>query len=613
MVAKTLIEALANFDANAVIGKALAASGPKLLKMATNEVRKTPERLSAAFGQGFAHHLQSTFDRCYRIKTLIYREEPVPLLSQYVSIKLGLKSRKINDDTLISRIEDFKNIIVQGSGGSGKTMFMKYLALCRFENPKGRIPVFVEMRSLDFGEKKNIEELVYDYSTPKNSKVSFTQFEAALSSGMFILILDGLDEVEPDHRERVHRQILNLPVKYPENILVVSSREDPSLGGWGPFYLFNVLPLDKRQVTAVVRKIEFDPVIKAKFLKDLASHLYVQHRSFLTNPLLATIMLLRYDQFANSSDKIHIFYDQAFETLFFKHDLSKGVYERKRYTKLTVDEFRAIFAAFCFSTYAKNKFAFSRTEIISYLDKAIKYAGGAPSASAFLKDLIENVCIVQEDGLEFTFVHRSFQEYFAAFFVAEYRGIKVREYVDIIMSRGQTETAGLLLKEMAPSLVERNWTIPVMEQVMDEIGREDVKNNTGLMISLTSGRLYFDRDGKINGFGVSPIGNKLLALNRYNQAGMTSFLNSGLLFDNREELMSLPSKVDPTRKLDAQRIVTMIVENRGGLDVDESDNYWLGHTHAAGFFAVLCDNVKNAYSDLTKRVASYDAADEELI
>ena len=615
MVAKSLVESLTNFDAASVITKALAASMPKLAIIAADQVKKAPDRISYALGLGFTPHLQTTFDKCYKIKTLIYRDEPVELLSQYVSIKLGLKRSKLTDNYVIENLEFYKNIIVQGGGGSGKTMFMKYLALCRFENPRGRIPLFIELRTLDYGSSKSIEQLIFEDSASRKSRMTFEQFEKALTAGLFLVILDGLDEVDPEKREDIHKQIIKMPVKYPDNILVISSREDPSLKGWNQFYDLSVLPLDKRQVTAVIRKIEFDKSIKDKFLKDLSSHLYEKHKSFLTNPLLATIMLLRYDQFANAGNKIHIFYDQAFETLFFKHDLSKGVYERKRYTSISVDDFKRFFAAFCFSTYAKNKYAFPRSELILYIEKALKYCSISASPNQVLKDLFESVCIIQEDGLLYTFVHRSFQEYFAALFVANYRGEKVSEYSSIIMGRNRTETAGPILKEMAPEFVNKVWALPVAEKILMDLSAIDLDQNpVGFILKICS-RLLIEGDGLVHGFQIQPLGDQLLTLERYYKFGVGIWLTSNLVATGREGFSSIRAKLGPDQKEEFKTVVARINQSNvnGYYELSEKDNFWISTSNAPEILKKIKKNLENGVLDLKEAAQKYEDADDGLL
>ena len=64
-------------------------------------------------------------------------------------------------------------------------------------------------------------------------------------------------------------------------------------------------------------------IFQQKFIDNVKKHLYDKHKSFLSNPLLTTMMLLTFDQFAEIPEKMFLFYEQAFDTLFLKHDATK--------------------------------------------------------------------------------------------------------------------------------------------------------------------------------------------------------------------------------------------------------------------------------------------------
>ena len=70
------------------------------------------------------------------------------------------------------------------------------------------------------------------------------------------------------------------------------------------------------QVIRLISKIDYDRDLKRHFIEQIYHHLYASHKSFLSSPLLATIMLLTYEYFAEIPNKMHIFYEQAFAALF---------------------------------------------------------------------------------------------------------------------------------------------------------------------------------------------------------------------------------------------------------------------------------------------------------
>jgi len=119
-----------------------------------------------------------------------------------------------------------------------------------------------------------------------------------------------------------------------------------------------VQPLDINQVTALIGKLKYDDKIKRKFVQRIKADLYSKHQSFLSSPLLATMMLLTFDQFADIPEKIHLFYEQAFDTLFAKHDATKEAYKRQSQTKLPIDVFKKALAYFWLKTSACKIFTF---------------------------------------------------------------------------------------------------------------------------------------------------------------------------------------------------------------------------------------------------------------
>ena len=121
-----------------------------------------------------------------------------------------------------------------------------------------------------------------------------------------------------------------------------------------------------------------------KFLCSHKKDLWRKHESFLSSPLLATMMLMTFSQFADIPNKVHLFYDQAFDTLFYKHDAVKELYQRKMYTNLTGDIFRKFFSLFCLVSYYDQIFEFSDEEVRKYIKKGIEIDGGSVDVDLFL-------------------------------------------------------------------------------------------------------------------------------------------------------------------------------------------------------------------------------------
>lgn len=92
--------------------------------------------------------------------------------------------------------------------------------------------------------------------------MSYDQFELALRSGTLLLILDGFDEVEHTHRDSISKQISDISIKYPDTIIIVSSRPDEKFPAWQSFYTFKICPLSKKQVLILLKQIPYDSDLK---------------------------------------------------------------------------------------------------------------------------------------------------------------------------------------------------------------------------------------------------------------------------------------------------------------------------------------------------------------
>jgi len=174
----------------------------------------------------------------------------------------------------------------------------------------------------------------------------------------------------------------------------------------------------KEQAISLIKKTDFDLSIKNQFIKDLDEKLYIKHTSFASNPMLLNIMLLTYDNYAEIPEKMHLFYSNAFETLYSKHDATKGGFKRTLKSGLPLDSFRKIISKFCFITYYQCKLEFTYDDLIFYLKKS-KINDVNYEVENIIYDLKNNICFLYEDGVFYYFSHRSFQEYFTALFLKE--------------------------------------------------------------------------------------------------------------------------------------------------------------------------------------------------
>ena len=320
---------------------------PPILNKLKKKGSDTSSKIKVALNLSFTEYLNRNYERYSKTKTLLYRDMPVVLKDFYVRTDLRINAKIIDGNKFIQLIDKNKRIVVSGSAGCGKSTFCKSIFIELIEKPIGIFPIFIELRHLNNIEDKSLYSYMLNEMIKSNPDFDNRQLDYALKLGKILIILDGFDEVDNDHRHIIEKEILDLSNNNNGIRLLVSSRVDNRFSSWNEFFNYEVLPLDEGKAINLIEKLEYDETIKEKFIMELKSKLYESHKTFASNPLLLTLMLLTYEQIAEIPTKMHLFYEQAFLTLFNKHDSFKSLYKRKTFTRLPVNEFRRILEIFC--------------------------------------------------------------------------------------------------------------------------------------------------------------------------------------------------------------------------------------------------------------------------
>jgi hypothetical protein len=202
--------------------------------------------------------------------------------------------------------------------------------------------------------------------------------------------------------------------------------------------------------------------------------LYDTHKEFLTNPLLTIMMLITLEQFAEVPAKIHLFYEYAFEALFGRHDATKGGgFQRKRHTNLALDDFKRLFAYFCAITYMKQITTFSASRVLEIIQQSINSSQINAEKTLFHNDLTECTCMLILDGLDYTFSHRSFQEYFTAYFLSRVKVDEFEHALPTLVGRGGFDNVLRMVSEMNNEKFEEAWAAPTLRALCEAVRKID--------------------------------------------------------------------------------------------------------------------------------------------
>lgn len=458
-------------------------------------------KLKVVLSSCFQKYITRNYERYSKTKTLLYRDAPVNLKTFYVRTDLRLGFDKVIEESMfIKQLQVNKRVVISGTAGSGKSTFCKSIFLDLIENPIGIFPIFVELRHLNSDTDTSLFDFVLKNLTEIEPKFTKSQLEYSLELGKVLIIFDGFDELNNELREKYEKEIIELASRHQNILMLLSSRPDARFQSWEEFYVYRVLPLDKEKSKSLINKLDYDRQVKRKFLEALDHKLYDKHESFASNPLLLTMMLLTYEQIAEIPNKIHLFYEQAFLTLFNKHDSLKSLYKRKSFSSLPFDEFKKLLAAFSVVSYADRKYYFSEEDMSKYLLNALKISGMDVDVRLFLKDLLDTVCIMQRDGNGYTFTHRSFQEYFTSIFLVTYSyGDKFKLINKIAFVNDRDDVIPMVF-DINQDLLEQEWVVPRIESlVMDfSVVPDTDKGKTKLLSLMYRGLTTHLDEGEYN-------------------------------------------------------------------------------------------------------------------
>ncbi|MCP1425245.1 hypothetical protein J3D43_003761 [Paenibacillus xylanexedens] len=443
----------------------------RLVKLVFNYSKDKKDQKSIECGEAFRSYLNNAYEKYSKTKTILYSRESVFIKDIYVSQNLLFKDNQIDTENINNLLKIGNNFLVTGTGGIGKTTFMKNAFLNTILQTN-YIPIFIELKDMNDNEG-NLKEIIYKSINLLGFGLEKDVFLDSLSLGKFILFLDGFDEIGSDKRERVKKEILELTVEFRANKIIVSSRKSYEFIDWASYKEMDIEPLSLTQAKLMISKLDYEKNTKDRFLKSLESNLYNSHRSFASIPLLLTIMFLTFTEYAEIPEKKHEFYEAAFDALYSKHDATKGL-AREKFTKLSMTEFKRILGYISLQSYLDDKVSFNNTALLEYINFAKSMEEKDFLEENYKEDLLKSVCMLIDEGFDkYKFTHRSFQEYFTAKCIEGLDDNQKKEVLQTIFTeKSRSLEQDMVMKtlfDINRHILEKGLFIDILDKFLEEI------------------------------------------------------------------------------------------------------------------------------------------------
>ncbi|WP_247947727.1 NACHT domain-containing protein [Streptococcus constellatus] len=388
---------------------------PKIWNLVKKFYSDKQIKLESELGTIYKDYLEYSCKKYSTVKTLLYKNEGKFLYNFYEPQFLESESGELIDTSNSNMIfQKNHKIIVTGTGGIGKSMLMKHIFINQVNNASS-IPIFIELKSINAIQLDDFdfETFIFQEIERHHLNIPIDYFKETLKTGEYTIIFDGLDEIVSTHRNMLDQSLKKFVDVYYKNKYILSSRPSDDFIGWSNFSEYEVKLLTKEQAVSLIGRLDYDTKVKNKFSRELKDRLFDNHESFASIPLLLTIMLMTYEDGASIPNNLTDFYNQSFYTLYQKHDASKSGYKRELKANLSPEQFKEVLSYLAMKTFFKGQITFNDDSFNTYLNDFKKRNSMAFINSNFIKDSISNVCMISQEGINYKFAHRSFQEYFA--------------------------------------------------------------------------------------------------------------------------------------------------------------------------------------------------------
>lgn len=408
--------------------------GSKLTSILTGITDEFGEEVKHIVSNNILEYQVEEYNRNSISKTLLHRVQPKKLKEFYqplfiTNCRPNNRHRnferpdgtRIPTDSIEKLFEKKQFITLIGSAGSGKSTIVKYLFLNAIDS-SFKVPIKLELRYLN-----DYEGSVIDFVKEKIFKLNRLSssekiIERLMKSGKFVFFLDGYDEITSIKKEKITKEIDDLVKLYNKNNYLLTSRPYTEIDLLPLFHNFEVCELSNDDINQFIEKQipKEESELREKIIEAINSPENVSYKSFLSNPLLLSMFILTFQSYSSIPQKRSAFYSQVFDALFSVHDsMSKLAFVREKQSGLSKEQIVEVLELFSFISYFEQKFIFTS----QYLSEKLSLIKSKKISLKFdndklISDLQIAIGIINQDGTEYTFPHRSLQEYFTAVYIS---------------------------------------------------------------------------------------------------------------------------------------------------------------------------------------------------
>lgn len=403
--------------------------------------------------------------RLYGTTRVLGRPNPIPLDGIYTAVNLLDKPTAWQRYTLQALQEEFAkfgrdhfrtrdskdchdglklvrqgaNLYILGKPGAGKTTFLQHVALKSISGDLERVPIFVGLRDLSDSGLSVFDFVVQEFEICDFPNAA-EYVKRLLKSGKAILLFDGLDEVNvaDDKRKQLITDVENFTRKYDQCQRLITCRlAADNYSFRGDYSIVEMADFSDKQIRDFVSKW-FSSVggeqKSQQFLSELGKPRSQGLRELASVPLLLAMLCLAFEETNKLSSRRAELYRDALSALLKMWDDNRSIRRDEVYRDLSSRRKKQMLSRVAADTFSDSQYFIRQQDLARRFEDFLS-AVPNPPAEADGEDILQ--AIVAQHGLFvershgiFSFAHLTFQEYFAARYIAENQAGELPRLID---------------------------------------------------------------------------------------------------------------------------------------------------------------------------------------
>ncbi len=327
----------------------------------------------------------------------------------------------------LESVKQHQKLLVFGKPGSGKTTFLKHIAiLCnRGLFQSNCVPFFIALK--DFAEEVEKPSLL-QYMAARLAECDVKDAEQTLDGllqqGQVLVLLDALDEVRKVDISRVLKQIRKLSYQFPQCHYVITCRIASRPYVFEQFTEVEMADFSDEQIEAFATnwfQAQNSADKTELFLQKLQDNKSILELA--TNPLMLTLLCLVFAENANFPESRFELYEEGLDIWLKKWDDTRNIERDKIYKNLSYKRKKDLLSYVAFHTFKENKFFVRQVNIEQIIAEYVQHLsptisrpqGPSPDSEVFLEAIeLQHGLLVKRAKNIYSFSHLTFHEYLTA-------------------------------------------------------------------------------------------------------------------------------------------------------------------------------------------------------